>query len=203
MTTRSAKKARRQQDILLAALHVFSRDGFSAARTDDVAEEAGVSKGTLYLYFKSKEDMFKAVIEDNLRPVLDEATKLSLEGKLSAEEQLTTMLKFFYENVLNTERRQILRLVIAEGPNFPDIAKFHYENIIAPAQALTKDLIAKGVASGEFRDIPGDYLTKAIVGSALAAGLWKTVFDEMESIDLGDYCQTHIDMLLGGLRAKP
>ena len=198
---REARKEQRRLDIIDAALRVFSRVGFAAAKIDDVADEAGVSKGTLYLYFSSKEDLFKGMVRGKMLPMFEEIKVASMKSGEGAEDHLKALMRFFYQSTLNGERRHIMRLIMAEGPNFPQLTKFYYENVISRGEEIVQSILDYGVARGEFRPLQGHGLTKNVIAGAITANMWKTVFDAYESIDLDAYAETHIDLLLGGLRA--
>ncbi|MEM1088324.1 MAG: TetR/AcrR family transcriptional regulator [Pseudomonadota bacterium] len=200
---REARKEQRRSDIVDAALKVFARDGFALSKMDAVAEEAGISKGTLYLYFDSKEALFEGMVREKMLPLLQQLqSEVSAAGSdLSAEDMLRLQMRFFYRNVLNTDRRHIMRLILAEGPNFPHLAKFYYDTVLSQGKAVFTSIINHGIERGEFRDIQGHGLMKIAMAGGLVAALWKTTFEPFEPIDLDAYCETHIDILLGGLRA--
>ncbi|WOR16170.1 TetR/AcrR family transcriptional regulator [Hyphomonas sp. FCG-A18] len=199
---REARKEQRRLDIVDAALTVFARDGFALSKMDTVAEQAGISKGTLYLYFDSKEALFEGMVREKMLPTLEKLqSELVATPDASAEDMLRMQMRFFYRNVLNTERRHIMRLIMAEGPQFPHIAQFYYENVMSRGKALFKGIIEHGIRTGEFRTVEGHGLMKIAMAGGLVAALWKTIFDTFEPIDLEAYCETHIDVLLNGLKA--
>ena len=198
---RAQQKHARRLALIDAALRVFSRVGFAAAKIDDVAEEANVSKGTVYLYFDSKEQLFEGMVKAKMTPILDGVANAIDETSGSATEQLKAHLQFFYRNVLNSDRRQIMRLIMAEGPNFPHLAEFYHANVLSRGQAMIEAIIARGVASGEFRRMQGHGLMQNIAAGALVAGIWKLVFDQFQPIDLDAYFDTHVDLVLNGLIA--
>lgn len=200
---REARKEQRRLEIIDAALKVFARDGFALSKMDTVADEAGISKGTLYLYFDSKDALFEGMVREKMLPLLDKLQSeiLATEGNLSAEETLRFHMRFFYRNVLNTDRRHIMRLIIAEGPNFPHIAKFYYDTVLSKGTAAFKAIINYGIERSEFRDVSGHGLIQIAMAGGLVAALWKTIFDPFEPIDLESYCETHLNILLGGLKA--
>ncbi|MHA7900055.1 MAG: TetR/AcrR family transcriptional regulator [Henriciella sp.] len=201
LSKREQQKENKRLALLDAALAVFSRVGFAAAKMDDVAHEAGVSKGTVYLYFDSKETLFKEMVRAKMTPMLTDVAEVLGQPDMSATERLNAHLKFFYKKVLNSDRRQIMRLIMAEGPNFPDLAEFYHANILNRGQAMIGAIIQQGVASGEFRQMEGHGLAQNIAAGALVAGIWKLVFDRFQPIDLDAYFDTHVDLILNGLKA--
>ncbi|MEM9055413.1 MAG: TetR/AcrR family transcriptional regulator [Pseudomonadota bacterium] len=201
MSKREQQKEARRTALVNAALAVFSRVGFAAAKMDDVAEEAGVSKGTVYLYFESKEQLFDAMVKAKMSPMLDQVAANLAKPAASATERLKQHLRFFYSKILDIERRQIMRLIMAEGPNFPHLAEFYHANILSRGQGLIRAIIQQGIESGEFRNMQDHGLTQNVVAGALVAGIWKLVFDRFQPIDLDAYFETHIDLILNGLKA--
>lgn len=198
---REKQKEAKRLALIDAALNVFSRVGFAAAKMDDVAEEAGVSKGTVYLYFDSKEKLFEGMVKAKMTPMLDNVFEMMSETSTSATERLKQHLRFFYQKVLDSDRRQIMRLIMSEGPNFPELAEFYHANVLSRGQAAINAIIQQGVDSGEFREMQGHGLMQNIAAGALIAGMWKLVFDRFQPIDLDTYFETHVDLILNGLRA--
>lgn len=203
LSRRAQQKQAKRLALVEAALSVFSRVGFAAAKMDDVAEEAGVSKGTVYLYFDSKEQLFEGMVKAKMLPMLDGIAQAVDDASESATARLKAHLRFFYENVLNSDRRQIMRLILAEGPNFPHLAEYYHTNVLSRGQAMIETILAQGVESGEFRQMQGHGLMQNIAAGALVAGIWKLVFDRFQPIDLDAYFETHVDLVLNGLTTPP
>ncbi|MEM6534003.1 MAG: TetR/AcrR family transcriptional regulator [Pseudomonadota bacterium] len=196
---RLAHKEQRREDLIKAALDVFSRVGFASAKLDDVAEEAGVSKGTIYLYFDSKEALFEDVVRTQLLPVIEQAEARLSQFQGSAADMLRQQLAFMYNKVVSEDRRVVMRLIIAEGPNFPALTEFYYKTVLARGMTATRKIIEYGVQTGEFRQMGGDTLALNVMAGAVAAGIWAQVFQPHHPLDLDVYSQTHIDLILGGL----
>lgn len=201
LSKRDLQKEAKRMALLDAALHVFSRVGFAAAKMDDVAEEANVSKGTVYLYFDSKEHLFEEMVKATMAPMLSQVASNFSNPNLSATERLIGHLKFFYTKILDSDRRQVMRLIMAEGPKFPHLAEFYHANVLSRGQALISAIIQQGVDSGEFRKMKGHGLAQNIAAGALVAGIWKMVFDKFQPLDLDAYFETHVDLILNGLKA--
>lgn len=200
-TRRAERKEKRREALIDAALRVFSRVGFATAKMDDVAEEAGTSKGTVYLYFESKEHLFEEMVKAKMLPLFAEAAaELATENR-SAEQRLRAHVKFFYKRILNSDRRQITRLIMAEGPKFPHLAEFYHANILSRGQAMMRSIIEEGIRTGEFRQMDGHGLAQNVFAGALLAAMWKQVFDPYQPIDLDAYYETHVDLVLNGLKA--
>lgn len=196
------RQQRKHRQIIDAALEVFTRDGFSAARTDAIAEQAGVAKGTLYLYFDSKEAIFREAIRTRILPVVQQMREFTEQFEGSAEELLRLQMSNFYRRVIGSERVKILRLLLAEGSRFPDIAEYYFENVIQVGMASLRRTVELGIERGEFRKPAGDLYILSIAGPALMAGILRMVFDRQMQIDLEQAYESHLDMVLHALR-KP
>ena len=202
LSKREQQKETKRLALIDAALAVFSRVGYAAAKMDDVAHEAGVSKGTVYLYFDSKEKLFEGMVHTKMMPMLDQAAMAAMQTPMSATERIKAHMSYFYTKVLNSDRRQIMRLIMAEGPNFPDLAEFYYRNVLSRGQAMIGAIIQDGIDKGEFRKMSGHGLAQNIAAGALVAGIWKLVFDRFQPLDLDAYFETHLDLVLNGLRVR-
>lgn len=196
------RQQQKHQQIIDAALNVFVRDGFAAARTDAIAEQAGVAKGTLYLYFDSKEAIFREAIRTRILPVVHQMRDLSEQFDGSAEELLRFQIGNFYRRVIGSDRIQILRLMLAEGSRFPDIAQYYFENVIQVGMQTLRRTVELGIESGEFRRPASDLYPLSIAGPALMTGILRVVFDQHQKISLEQAFESHLDMVLHALR-KP
>ncbi len=198
-TTYCRRKDKRPCEILNAALEEFSINGFAATKLDNVAKRAGICKGTIYLYFDSKEILFVEVIKDRVLPHIEKIEELTSQDGESAKDILREQIKTIYKQLLSSDARFIPKLIISEGSRFPELVKFYYEEVITRLHKTIKIVIQRGVASGEFRESALKWEQQAILSPALAAAIWKTVFDEYAPLDLDAYLDTHIDLLIHGL----
>lgn len=151
--TRRRRKEARPAELIAAAFDVFVEKGYAAARLDEVAKRAGVSKGTLYLYFDSKETLFKAVIREGLTPLLDTGELLVADTTKSAYEMLTGLVDGWWGMVATTKLSAIPKLIIADAQNFPDIAEFYNREVILRGRGVMRRVIERGMDSGEFRRV--------------------------------------------------
>jgi AcrR family transcriptional regulator len=150
------RKESRPAELLAAALELFVERGYAAARLDEVAARAGVSKGTLYLYYESKEELFKAVVRETIVPLID-AGRRDVEG--SSEPSAVLLERFFrdwWERFGATRLAGIAKLIIAEAGNFPEVARFFNDEVIEPNGAVLAAILERGIARGEFAavDVP-------------------------------------------------
>src|SRR5512145_742438 len=139
----------RRQAILDAALHVFAAEGFAAARLDHVADKAGVAKGTIYLHFKDKQDLFEQMVREAVSPVIARLEALAQLPDLPADTVLQGMFTLFRTEVLGTSRKDLLRLVLTEGPRFPAIAEFYHREVVSRGIKLMSGVLARAKARNE------------------------------------------------------
>src|SRR5438874_2547098 len=140
----------RPRQIIEAALAVFGERGLAAARLDDIAKRAGLSKGTIYLYFPNKEELFREVVRSTVVSKLEEREQALLGAAGPATEVLDKFMRTYWKFIRSSEFAPIFRLVHAEIHNFPDLAAFYAEEVVARGHKLIATLIEKGVESGEF-----------------------------------------------------
>jgi len=202
-TSRRRRKEQRPGEIIEAAVQEFARRGFAATRLEDVAERAGVTKGTIYFYFKDKEELFKAAARSSLHPALSEIESLSAGFEGSAEDFLRLHLNTAYSKLVKNPRAaQIIRLLISEGPQFPELVQFYYNEIISYGLGILRGLIERGVARREFRRTRAADFPQIVFAPVLAATLWTLMFAEDHPVDLDAYARTHLDLLINGLKAQ-
>lgn len=202
--TRAEQKALRPIQILDAAFEEFVRSGFSGTRVEDIAERVNVTKGTVYVYFETKEKLFEAMIHHFSVPfqeLLETAEGLS--G--SATDRLLSILGLLYEQIAEDRTtRELTRLVISEGQRFPDLIDRHHDEFIAPIIAKVDGLILEGVASGEFRAIPVEF-SDIVVAPILTTTVLRLIFDDRREPPPNKeaFLRAYFDLLLHGLLAKP
>lgn len=198
---RQASEARRRA-ILDAAFDIFIAEGFSAARLDDIAKRAGVAKGTLYLFSRDKEDLFEQVALDAVAPVLQRLETLAAQPDLPFATLLTGIFALFEREVLQTKRREIMRLIVSEGARFPKIAEFYHREIISRGMSLISNAAARAHERGE---IPSDTLARypqLLFGPMLIGVVWRALFEPYQHLDISGLLAAHRDMLLGTAQTK-
>lgn len=195
------RKEARPQELLAAALDLFVERGYAATRLDDVAAIAGVSKGTLYLYFTNKEDLFKAVVRENVLPVIGEAEQAIVQHEGSSTELLREIILGWWERIGDTKLSGISKLIMAESGNFPDVAKFYHDEVISRSNAIVAGVLERGIARGEFRPIDVQQATNIIAAPVLMLMMWKHSFSgcRPEPISAPEYLTCFIDLVLHGL----
>ena len=201
------RKEARPGEILGAALTCFAEHGFAATRLDDVAQRAGVTKGTLYLYFPNKEELFKAVVAQALVPNLERGEALLSEADErraepgSAAALLAELIRGWAE-LARSPASAIPKIVVSEAGNFPDLARFYREQVVDRGMALLRRVLQLGIARGEFRAVELDDTVRCVVAPLLLAMLWRHSLGrhELAGFDLDALCETHLQLLLDGLR---
>ncbi len=204
LTSRKRRKDARPSELSAAALSLFVEKGFAATRLEDIAARAGVSKGTLYLYFDSKEALFKAVIQDGIVPVVAENEAIAARHTGPTFPLLEKLLDNWWAAIGQTDFAGIPKLMVAEARNFPEVAQFYYENVIRRARTLVGSTLDRGMASGEFRRMDVETTIDVIIAPILMLLIWRFSMASCQSgeADAGLYLQIHMDLLRQGLCAS-
>lgn len=189
----------RRQAILDAALLTFAEHGFEAARLDDVAARAGVAKGTLYLYFPSKEALFEGLVRASVVPIIERMSELAAAAEIPPKQAIETFFALFQSEVLGTSRKLLLRLIISEGPRFPAIAEVYYREVVSRGLALMRMLAESAVRQGEFSSDAAARFPQLIIAPLLMALIWDGLFARIDPLDVGRLLEAHVDVLA----AKP
>lgn len=198
---RKRRKEARPSELLDAALGLFVEKGFAATRLEDVAAHAGVSKGTLYLYYENKEALFKAVIQEGIVPVIAENEAIAAKHVGCSFYLLERLLANWWTKIGQTTFAGIPKLMVAEARNFPDLARFYYENVISRSRALVGNALRRGMASGEFRDMDIETTVDVVIAPILMLLIWRY---SMSCCQGGEndpqlYLRIHMDLIRQGL----
>ena len=197
------RKDARPGELATAALELFIERGFSATRLDDVAKRAGVSKGTLYLYFDSKEALFKSVIEEGIVSRIEDYEVFMRAYEGTSAELLRDLVFSWWSQIGATKLGGITKLMMSEAGNFPALAKFYHDDVITRGMGLFVYVIERGVASGEFRAVPMEYVPRICAAPVVMLMLWRHSFDlcGAKQIDADVYLATHTDMLIHAFKS--
>lgn len=174
---RRRRKEARPGEIAAAALETFVEKGFAATRLDEVAARAGVSKGTVYLYFASKEALFKAAIDAAMTPAVEAAEALANDGARPAAELLRCFVDGWWTMVGATAVGGLPKLLVAESGNFPEIAGWFHDSIIRRAQKALARIIDAGIARGEFRAVDTELAARVFFAPMFSYVVWQRTFD--------------------------
>lgn len=202
---RRRRKEARPAEMLQAALTLFVEKGFAATRLDDVAALAGVAKGTLYLYCKNKEALFKAVIQESVLPVVAEGEAMQQAHQGEAATLLRQLCWRWWELIGSTQLAGIPKLMMCEAGNFPEVAQFYYENVIQRIHNLLGRVLEAGMAQGEFRPLPLETCVDVLIAGPLMQMIWRFSLGPCQhhAHDPEGFLALHLDLVLGGLRASP
>ena len=201
------KRQRRAQDrpreICAAALDVFAEKGFAAARLDEIAQRAGVSKGTLYLYFKDKADLFRAVVRDTVAPNIDLVRTMIEGADLPFPDVIRMFLPRFAALTSQARVGAVAKMVIGESRNFPELAKVWHDEVVSKALGLIGGLIERGQARGEVRAGDPRLLTFTLMGPMVMGLLWRETLQPAGGapLDLEALAAQHAEIVLAGLLA--
>jgi AcrR family transcriptional regulator len=199
------RKQARPGEILEAALAVFAEKGFAAARMDDIAARAGVTKGTIYLYFPSKEEVFKSLARQHVGDTLSQAVALAAQYEGSVREFLSMMMNIMAEKIERGQMAVLPKIIIAESGNFPELARFWRTEVIDKALGMLSAVLVKGIERGQIRDLPADvpvdYVARLCVAPFIMSVIWRTVIGptDTEPFDYRKFLFLHLDILLRGL----
>ncbi|MEQ8823646.1 MAG: TetR/AcrR family transcriptional regulator [Filomicrobium sp.] len=195
------KQKGRETAILSAAFQEFADKGFDAARLDEVAAHAGVAKGTLYLYFDSKEALFEAAVRSRVRPVLGRITRLAEYYPGPTRFLLKMIFRLMYRRLdeRGGELRSVMRIMISEGQRFPALTKFYHREFIQPMLNAIKVIVDKGIARGELRPGAATQLPMVLIGPGVMAQIWMMTFQPHEPLDMDKFYEAHIDLIMNGI----
>ena len=200
----------RPGEILDAALDCFAERGFAATRLEDVAARAGVTKGTAYLYFESKEELFKAVVRAFVVPTIEHIEE-AVEGTGPAAERVERVVAAWVEKGYGGRIGALPKLMIAEAGNFPELARFYRDEVVLRVLRLITGLLRRGIEQGEFREVDVEQAAFCVIAPLMVATLLKHSLGRSEAmpIDVAALAKCHVDLLLRGLapgdpdRVKP
>ena len=200
---RERRKEARPGELLAAALELFVEKGYAATKAEEVARRAGVSKGTLFLYFSSKEELFKAVVRENIAGRFPEWNAEFDVFSGSTAELLRYAMEVWWQRVGATPASGISKLMMSEASNFPELATFYQQEVIEPGQALIRRILQRGVERGEFRPLNTDYAVYSVLAPMIFLLMWKHSFGACTSGSISivpqDYLAAQIDTILHGL----
>jgi Transcriptional regulator len=198
------RKQARPGEILDAALTVFAEKGFSAARMEDIAAKAGVTKGTIYLYFPSKEEVFKSLARQHVLDTLAMATEEARRFEGATFEFLTVFFQRFTSIVMNSEAVVLPKIIIAESGNFPELVVFWRKEVVEKTMTMLASVINRGIACGEIRDVPAEYVAKLCVAPMMMSLIWRTTFASTDDVpfDYDAFIRVHLDVLHRGLKPQ-
>jgi AcrR family transcriptional regulator len=188
------------QAILDAALDVFAEKGFATTRLEDVALRAGVAKGTLYLYFDSKQALFEALIRSGIAAPIEAIEDKVIGLDLSAEATLRMLFAFLRQEVLATQRKEIVRLILSEAGRFPEIAALYHREVVSRGMRLLRRVVERAIARGEFRSDELARFPQLAIAPGIVALVWHNLFEHLDPLDVEGMFDAHVDLLMRALK---
>lgn len=192
----------RRAAILAAALDQFVTRGFGASRLEDVARAAGVAKGTLYLYFPHKQALFEAIVKDTISPVLADVAELLPTFGGDTRALLGFIAETLITRLLEGPASGILRLMIAEGPRFPELAAFHHREVVERGMGLVRAVMERGLVRGEITSDAAARFPQMVFAPALTCVVWNGLFGHLSPLDARAFIRAYMDVLLLGLGGR-
>jgi len=202
VTRYQRRKDERPAQLTEAAMEEFAANGYDATPVEAVARRAGVSKGLLYLYFKTKEDLFKAVVRNYLSPRIDALIAKIDDTDLGVEEFLRGPFYEMTRDLPRSRMRHLFRLMIAEGPKHPDLTRWYWDNVLSKGLAALQRLIRRGVASGEIRPSAIEQFPQLLVSPVMFSMMWSLIMQRHHELDTDAFIKAHIDIVLLAIRKE-
>ena len=195
----SRSQRRRRDDIVQAARKIFDRDGFEAAKMEDIAREAEVAKGTLYLYFDTKADLLEAVILTAIMPTLQKMGQAAVESTGSARDLLSQQMQIAAKRMASPEMASLLRHMVSAGTQHSNITRLYYDKVVQSGLEHVSQTLKRGIASGEFRPEVAHIDPLVLVGAHIYTAVWNILFKDLQEIDIDKLVQDHLELVLRGL----
>ena len=202
-TRRQRRKESRPGEIIAAALTIFQSKGFAASKIEDVAQAAGVTKGTVYLYFPSKAELFKAVIRETVLPNLDLIEAAAAVSRFSTNRACVRPCSIWAGSMTNC-RGSFSKLIIAEAGNFPELGKFYREEVIGRVRRVLTGIIGDGIAQGEFRSCNPSTVVRALCAPVLLSNIMSHTFTDQQDVqpDLAALTDSLLDIISCGINPR-
>jgi AcrR family transcriptional regulator len=199
------RKEARPQELLAAALDLFVERGFAATRLDDVAKAAGVSKGTLYLYFSSKEDLFKSVVEESVIPMIGAAEEMVSQFEGNTADLLKLVMYTWWERMGTSSLSGLPKLMMAEAGNFPEVSKYYQEEVIDRSNRMVAGILQRGIEHGEVAPVDLEIMARLLCAPMVMMMMWKHSCGvcTVEPEKLPQYLEHYIDLVLFGILKRP
>jgi TetR/AcrR family transcriptional regulator len=204
---RERRKEARPGELLDAALDLFVEKGFAATRAEEVAARAGVSKGTLFLYFPTKEELFKAVVRENISGRFKEWNDEFQTFEGTTADMVRYCMKVWWERLGATRASGMTKLMMSEARNFPELAAFYQQEVIKPGQDLIRRILKRGMERGEFQVADLDYAIFSITAPMIFLVMMKhslgACVPQDYPLDPERYLKSQVETLLHGLCVRP
>ena len=193
------RKESRPAEITAAAIEEFALNGYESTRIIDIAQRANISKGLLYLYFKTKEELFKSAIRGFISPRIEELRSSIEESNLSAEKFLRGPYLNLIKQIPKSKIRILVRLMIAEGPKHPDLVAYYWENVVSKGLAILRQIINKGIRDGEFKETCLEKFPQLLFSPVVLSVIWTIIFKNQQELDTDAMLEAHVNLLIDAI----
>jgi len=201
-TKRTRRKDARPTDIIDAAVAEFSEKGYSAASIGSIAARAQIARSTVYLYFDDKEALIQEAFRVRIGAVVGDAQAVTELPDLPFPDLFRDMLGKVYARLVDGDTIVLLRVLIAEGQQFPQLVRFYHETILSAAKTVITKLLARGIARGEVRPDALDFDPKLVMAPVIMAAIWRLTFEDIEALDMPRFVEGHASLLTRGLLVR-
>jgi AcrR family transcriptional regulator len=199
-TARARRKEQRPGEILDAAFEEFVLQGYTATRLEDIAARAGVTKGTIYVYFESKERVFEALVREIGNALHEEIAPLFEDRSEPTAQSIRADLMRIYSVFANDRRdRELLRLLVSESVRFPELIDDYFQNFVRPLLDRLSQRLRQGIVTGAFRATPVVNYPELLLGPALSLHIWKLLFSDRKPLDAEQHFAAALDLILMGI----
>lgn len=198
------RKEARPAEILSAALEIFGERGYEATRLVDVARRAGCTKGTIFLYYENKIELFKAAVREVMLPLVVETERLAESHRGTATELVEALLRLRWDHMMRNRLSGLVKLMLAETRTYPELARFYNDEFIDRNQALLRRVLQDGIERGEFRPMDVTQVARFLVAPMMFATVWRHAFEHAVGTPgtLEDYFESSLAIMLAGLTAS-
>jgi AcrR family transcriptional regulator len=200
---RRRRKAERPKEILEAAFVEFSRNGYAVTTLDQIAERAGVTKGTIYVYFENKEHLFVSMMREVMQATLNIVHEMFETHEGSTTDLLRAQFSFIYQHIVEDKRRrEVVRMLIAEASRVPELADCYYNEVLNPCLERLQQAIRRGMDRGEIRKSSIVNSPQVVIAPIALVDMWMMMFDDRQPLDMKAYFDAHLELVLNGLLAR-
>lgn len=195
------RKDERPAEILMAALSIFVSKGFVSTKIDEIADKAGVSKGTVYLYYASKEILFKEMVHELMVPRIKEVESYISSYQGSQGELLKVIIRQWWQTVKSSGLTGVPKLIISEADKFPDLTRFYVTEVIQRIQSILVKILNKGMENNEFNQIEPILSARVIMSSLVYFSMWDTSLKkyDQKGLNVEDLLEQQIKILVNGI----
>ena len=199
---RRRRKEARPAEIIEAGMELLASHGFEGTKLAEVARRAGIAKGTIYLYFESKEALFEAALRERMTRAMEGALQNLPEPEDTTEAQLASFLETVYRGLLAGDALVLFQVLLREGHRFPKLLQLYKDVVIEGGLSLLTHVLRRGAERGELRIDPEKFDPRLIIAPALVSALWVTLFPDEEPLGTEEFAASHLDMVLRGILAS-